>query len=131
MIDIDFVICYCVYIDCLNWQDWLLFGEYVFDDVIYNDWLFGFVGYCVMLEQDFCDIFDFCFDIWLFVCELLYVVCCFCFVCVLKGMFMGFVVDGCKVMFVENVFYEFYEGKICQVWLVIDKVVIEQQLQCG
>jgi predicted ester cyclase len=32
------------------------------------------------------------------------------------------------VSFVENVFYEFRNGKIAQVWSVIDKAAIEAQL---
>ncbi|MDR5667759.1 ester cyclase, partial [Burkholderia cenocepacia] len=50
------------------------------------------------------------------------------FACAPKGTFMGLAVDGRKVTFAENVFYEFHEGKIRQVWSVIDKAAIEQQL---
>jgi predicted ester cyclase len=37
-------------------------------------------------------------------------------------------VNGRKVSFTENVFYEFRNGKIVQVWSVIDKAAIEGQL---
>jgi predicted ester cyclase len=41
---------------------------------------------------------------------------------------MGLAVNGERVTFCENVFYEFESGKIRQVWSVIDKAAIEAQL---
>jgi predicted ester cyclase len=37
-------------------------------------------------------------------------------------------VNGKRVSFAENVFYEFRADKIREVWSVIDKAVIEAQL---
>ncbi|HEM7885846.1 TPA: ester cyclase, partial [Burkholderia cenocepacia] len=79
-------------------------------------------------EQDFRDIPDLRFDIRLLVCEPPRVACRLRFACSPKGTFMGLAVDGRKVTFAENVFYEFHEGKIRQVWSVIDKAAIEKQL---
>jgi predicted ester cyclase len=45
-----------------------------------------------------------------------------------KGMFLGLAVNGKRVSFTENVFYQFRDGKIAQVWSVIDKAAIEAQL---
>jgi predicted ester cyclase len=50
------------------------------------------------------------------------------FICTPKGNFLGLPVNGKKVSFTENVFYQFREGKIEQVWSVIDKAAIEAQL---
>ena len=41
---------------------------------------------------------------------------------------MGLPVNGKRVSFTENVFYEFREGKIYAVWSVIDKAAIEGQV---
>jgi predicted ester cyclase len=42
--------------------------------------------------------------------------------------FIGLAVNGGRVCFAENVFCEFRDGKILQVWSVIDKAAIEAQL---
>ncbi|EOH6074000.1 ester cyclase [Burkholderia cenocepacia] len=128
MTDTDLATRYRAYIDCLNRQDWTALGEYVSDDVIHNDRPLGLAGYRAMLEQDFRDIPDLRFDIRLLVCEPPRVACRLRFACSSKGTFMGLAVDGRKVTFAENVFYEFHEGKIRQVWSVIDKAAIEKQL---
>ena len=39
--------------------------------------------------------------------------------------------NGRRVSFAENVFTEFRDEKIVQVWSVIDKAAIEAQLQDG
>ena len=44
------------------------------------------------------------------------------------GMFLGLPVDGRRLSFAENVFYEYREGKIATVWSIIDKAQIEAQL---
>ena len=128
MTDTDLATRYRAYIDCLNRQDWTALGEYVSDDVIHNDRPLGLAGYRAMLEQDFRDIPDLRFDIRLLVCEPPRVACRLRFACSPKGTFMGLAVDGRKVTFAENVFYEFHEGKIRPVWSVIDKAAIEKQL---
>ncbi|MBR8410374.1 ester cyclase [Burkholderia cenocepacia] len=128
MTDTDLATRYRAYIHCLNRQDWTALGEYVSDDVIHNDRPLGLAGYRAMLEQDFRDIPDLRFDIRLLVCEPPRVACRLRFACSPKGTFMGLAVDGRKVTFAENVFYEFHEGKIRQVWSVIDKAAIEKQL---
>ena len=128
MTDTDLATRYRAYIDCLNRQDWTALGEYVSDDVIHNDRPLGLAGYRAMLEQDFRDIPDLRFDIRLLVCEPPRVACRLRFACSPKGTFMGLAVDGRKVTFAENVFSEFHDGKIRQVWSVIDKAAIEKQL---
>jgi predicted ester cyclase len=46
-----------------------------------------------------------------------------------KGEFLGLRVNGRKVSFTENVFYEFMDEIIQEVWSVIDKDAIEAQLR--
>ena len=50
------------------------------------------------------------------------------FDCTPKGKFLGLHLNGKRVSFTENVFYEFRREKIWQVWSVIDKAAIEAQL---
>ena len=43
-------------------------------------------------------------------------------------MFFGLPINGKRVTFAENVFYQFRSGKIGEVWSVIEKAAIEAQL---
>ena len=116
------------YIDCLNTRDLDQLGDFVRDDVIYNDKKIGLTGYRAMLEKDYNDIPDLKFNIGLLVSDESYIVCRLDFECTPSGIFLGLPVNGKKVTFTENVFYKFHDGKIAQVWSLIDKVAIEKQL---
>ncbi|WP_426442097.1 ester cyclase [Bradyrhizobium genosp. P] len=116
------------YIACLNRQDWAQLGQFVDADVRHNGRPFGLSGYRAMLEQDFRDIPDLRFNIDLLVCDTTRAASRLTFDCSPKGEFLGLDVNGRRVSFAENVFYEFRGGKIVQVWSVIDKVAIEAQL---
>ncbi|WP_109477342.1 ester cyclase [Paraburkholderia sp. C35] len=116
------------YIDCLNRQDWAMLGQFVGDDVIYNGERIGVSGYRAMLERDFREIPDLRFEIALIVAEPSMIASRLQFDCSPKGTFLGLAVNGKKVAFSENVFYAFRDGKIAQVWSVIDKAAIEAQL---
>jgi predicted ester cyclase len=81
-----------------------------------------------MLEKDFYEIPDLYFDIQLLISDPPYIASRLKFDCTPKGKFLGLQVDGKRVSFSENVFYEFRGEKIWQVWSVIDKPAIEAQL---
>ncbi|KWF38310.1 ester cyclase [Burkholderia pseudomultivorans] len=119
---------YRAYIDCLNRRDWAALDLHVAADVIHNGRPLGLAGYRAMLEQDVHDIPDLRFDIELLVCEPPRVACRLGFDCSPRATFLGLAVDGRRISFTENVFYEFLDGKIRQVWSVIDKTAIERQL---
>ncbi|MBR8006866.1 ester cyclase [Burkholderia vietnamiensis] len=124
MTESDLAIRYRAYIECLNRQDWAALGDYV----IHNDRPLGLAGYRAMLQQDFRDIPDLRFEIRLLVCEPPRIAARLRFACAPRGTFMGLAVDGRRVTFAENVFYEFDDDRIRQVWSVIDKAAIEAQL---
>jgi len=119
---------YRAYIACLNRQDWAKLGSFVADDVSHNGRQFGLSGYREMLERDFDEIPDLSFNIELLVSDGPYVASRLAFDCSPRGRFLGLDVNGRKVSFAENVFYEFRDGKIVRVWSVIDKTAIEAQL---
>ena len=50
------------------------------------------------------------------------------FNCTPRERFLNLNVGGRTVSFAENVFYEFLDERIVQVWSVIDKAAIEAQL---
>jgi predicted ester cyclase len=116
------------YIACLNQQDWANLARFVHDDVQYNGKRIGLSGYRAMLEQDFRAIPDLHFDIHLLICEPPLVASRLRFDCTPKGRLFGLAVNGKRVSFSENVFYEFLDQRIEQVWSVIDKAAIESQL---
>jgi predicted ester cyclase len=119
---------YRAYITCLNQQDWPNLAQFVDEHVSRNGEQLCLSGYRRMLEQDFAEIPDLHFNIQLLIADPPYVASRLAFDCAPKGRFLGLDVNGSRVSFTENVFYEFRGGKIVQVWSVIDKVAIEAQL---
>jgi predicted ester cyclase len=116
------------YIACLNKQDWPKLEQFVHDKVYYNGQRIGLVGYREMLERDFYEIPDLYFNIQLLISDPPYIASRLGFDCTPKGKFLGLHLDGKRISFTENVFYEFRSEKIEQVWSVIDKAAIEAQL---
>ncbi|AWM07093.1 ester cyclase [Bradyrhizobium symbiodeficiens] len=119
---------YRAYIACLNRQDWPSLGRFVHDDVIHNGRPLGLSGYRAMLERDFREIPDLRFVIALPLSDPPHIAARLQFDCAPVGTFLGLPVNGRRVSFCENVFYALQDGKIRQVWSVIDKTAIEAQL---
>ena len=119
---------YRAYIACLNRQDWPSLGRFVHDDVVHNGRPLGLPGYRAMLERDFREIPDLRFDIALLIADPPRIAARLQFDCSPVGTFLGLAVNGRQVSFCENVFYEFADDRIRQVWSVIDKAAIEAQL---
>jgi predicted ester cyclase len=119
---------YRAYIACLNRQDWPNLHRFVADDARHNGRPFGLAGYRAMLERDFAEIPDLQFNIELLICDPLHVASRLQFDCRPKGLFLGLPVNGRRVKFAENVFYQFRDERIAEVWSVIDKAAIEAQL---
>ena len=128
MTDSELADFYRDYIACLNQQDWTHLAQFVAHDVVHNGRAFGLSGYRQMLEKDFEDIPDLRFAIETMTCDPPSIAARLAFDCTPKGEFQGLAVDGRRVTFTENVFYELHDRKIAQVWSVIDKAAIEAQL---
>lgn len=116
------------YVACLNAQDWPKLSEFVHEEAQHNGKRFGLSGYIAMLENDFEDIPDLNFNVQLLICDPPFIASRLLFDCTPKGIFLGLPVNGKRVSFTENVFYEFREEKIWNVWSVIDKAAIEAQI---
>jgi predicted ester cyclase len=128
MTKIELADIYRDYIACLNRQDWPALGQFVHEDVAHNARPFGLSGYRAMLAQDFREIPDLRFDIEILVCDPPNIAARLKFDCAPVGTFLGLAVNGKRVSFCENVFYELRDGKIRQVWSIVDKAAIEAQL---
>lgn len=120
---------YRAYITCLNAQDWARLADFVDAEASHNGRPFGLSGYRAMLEQDFAHIPDLHFNIELLVVDPPHVASRLRFDCTPRGEFLGLAVNGRRITFCENVFYQFRNGKIIDVWSVIDKPAIEAQLK--
>ncbi|CCV08268.1 conserved hypothetical protein [Mesorhizobium metallidurans STM 2683] len=116
------------YIACLNKQDWPQLGQFVDDDAIHNGRRLGLSGYRQMLEKDFDEIPDLYFNVRMLIADPPYIASRIDFDCSPKANFLGLPLNGKRVSFSENVIYEFRDGKILQVWSVVDKAAIEAQL---
>jgi predicted ester cyclase len=116
------------YIDCLNRRDWSNLHQFVDEKVSRNGQEIRLSGYREMLERDISEIPDLHFNIQLLIADPPYLASRLLFDCTPKGKFLGLSINGQRVTFTENVFYEFRGGKIAQVWSVVDKAEIEAQL---
>ena len=119
---------YRAYIACLNSQDWPRLEQFVHNEVYYNGQQIGLAGYRKLLERDFYEIPDLCFNVQLLVSDPPYIASRLGFDCSPKEKFLGLEINGKRVSFTENVFYEFQREKIWRVWSVIDKAAIEAQI---
>ena len=116
------------YIDCLNRQDWGRLGLFVDDAVEYNGTPVGLTGYRGMLEGDFEAIPDLFFKTELLVCDPPRIASRLHFDCTPRGTLFDLPVNGKRITFSENVFYEFSAGRILKVWSIIDKAAIARQV---
>jgi predicted ester cyclase len=116
------------YIACLNEQDWPKLEQFVHDELRYNGKPIAILTYREMLQKDFHEIPDLSFAIQLLISDPPFIASRLAFDCTPKERFLGLHVDGKRVSFAENVFYEFRGQKITNVWSVIDKAAIEAQL---
>jgi predicted ester cyclase len=119
---------YRAYIACLNRRDWARLDDFVHEEARHNGRPFGLSGYRAMLERDFEAIPDLHFNIERLAADPPLIASRLAFHCTPKGRFLGLPVNGRKIAFAENVFYEFWKGKIIEVWSVLDKSAIEAQL---
>ena len=116
------------YLDCLNRRDWDSLDAFVDQNVSRNGRAIGLAAYRDMLEQDVHDIPDLRFELEMIVADHAMVASRLRFDCRPKHTFLGLSINGKRVVFTENVFYTFREGKIVEVYSVIDKAAIEAQL---
>ncbi|WP_110643372.1 ester cyclase [Salinicola sp. CPA57] len=119
---------YEAYIACLNARDLDGLDEFVSDTVIHNGSMIGIRGYRAMLAGNYRDIPDLRFSVERLISDSSTVGSRLRFDCHPKAKFLGLPINGRFVVFHENVFYRFSEGRIQEVWSIIDKAEIERQL---
>lgn len=122
---------YCGYINCLNAQDWENLGTYVGEDVAYNGRRIGLEDYRQARKDEFREIPDLHFNIQILTADENVVASRLNFDISPRGDFLGLPINGKRISFSENVFYEFEGGKIVSVWSVVDRAAVETQLAKG
>ena len=118
---------YHSYIDCLNSRNLDQLEEFVDADVEYNGTRISLAGYKDMLSRDFEAIPDRYFNITLFCSDPPMIASRLDFDCTPSGTLFGIAVNGKRVQFSENVFYEVQARRIRRVWSVIDEAAIARQ----
>jgi predicted ester cyclase len=124
----DLSLLYRAYIDCLNARTLDQLGDFVDPDVEYNGKHISLNGYQAMLKGDFEAIPDLRFTIALLICDPPVIASRLDFDCTPVGTLFGIAVNGRRVQFRENVFYEIEARRIRRVWSVIDEAAIARQL---
>lgn len=119
------------YLTCLNAQDWPNLARFVAPDVRHNGRAFGLTGYLQMLEADFRAIPDLHFRAEFLAVTPPMLASRLMFDCTPIGDLFGLAVNGQRLRFYENVFYRFEGNLIAEVWSIIDKTEIAQQLNAS
>ena len=120
---------YSEYIACLNARTLDKLSQFVNEDVIHNGEKIGLAGYKQMLQRDMDAIPDLKYDVTHVVANDQNLASRIFFSCKPTKPIFGFAPNGKKIEFHENVFYWFKDGKISQVWSIVDKHAIQEQLK--
>lgn len=116
------------YIACLNARAWKGLGDFVTFDVVHNGRLLGVDGYRAMLEKNCRDIPDLYFNADLVVANETHLASRLRFDCTPLHELLGAPVNGRRVVFHEHAFYTLRDGKITEVFSIVDKAAIEAQI---
>lgn len=124
----DLLLVYRDYLACLNERRWDDLGRFVAEEVVYNGEWIGLSGYRAMLQADTDAIPDLEFIPDILLADDRVVSCRLFFQCTPQQAFLGFEPTGGRISFPEHVFYAFDNRQIVEVWSVIDKETIREQL---
>lgn len=124
----DLLAVYRDYLACLNARRWDELERFVGEEVVHNGRLLGLRGYRAMLEADIEAIPDLRYVPEILIADDRVVSCRLLFHCTPQREFLGFAPTGGRVSFSEHVFYAFREGRITEVWSLIDREAVRAQL---
>jgi predicted ester cyclase len=119
---------YRAYLEALNDRRLDDLDEFVHDELVYNDRPISRRQYARMLAEDVRKIPDLHFTADLLVTGDGVVACRLWFDCTPEHEFAGIEPTGRRASFAEHVFYRFREGRIEQVWSLVDLDALRQQM---
>ncbi|KAJ3806145.1 putative ester cyclase [Lentinula aff. lateritia] len=117
------------YISYLNERRVHDLSDFVHEELIYNDEPMTRADYQNYIADDFARIPDLHFDIHQLIVSDNHVASRIRFNCTPEADFRGHAPNGQKISFVEHVFYQFENGKIRQVWSLLDDRAIHAQME--
>jgi predicted ester cyclase len=128
MLDADLDAHYRRYLTTLNERRFDRLVEFVHDEVTYNDVPMSRAEYRELIARHTAAVPDMFFAVDLLVVRGDHVACRIHFDCTPEAEFLGRQPTGHRVSFSEHVFYRFREGRIEEVWSLIDMDAIGAQL---
>jgi predicted ester cyclase len=128
MTDAELATHYRSYLDCLNTRRLDGLDAFVQDELTYNGNPMTRADYRALLEDDIAAIPDLVFDVGLLVVGGEQVACRLEFHCTPEREWRGLRPSGRSIAFAEHVFYAFRDGRIAEVWSLLDQAAIEEQL---
>ncbi|SEH68172.1 Predicted ester cyclase [Mycolicibacterium rutilum] len=127
----DLAAIYREYLRCLNERRWSDLGDFVANHLSYNRNRMTLADYRALLEADTTATPDLQFRPDLLLADADSVACRLWFECTPRYRFLGIEPTGVQVRFAEHVFYRFREQRIVEVWSLIDKDAVRDQLSGG
>ena len=116
------------YITTLNERRFADLNRFVHQEIAYNGELWTRERYQSLLTEDVRHVPDLHYSIALLVVGASHVAARLWFECSPRREFLGIDTRGQRISFAEHVFYRFHEGRIQEVWSVIDTDGIRRQL---
>ncbi len=103
-------------------------SEFVHDELLYNEKRITRPEYQDLIATSLVAAPDIYFDVAILIANDSYIASRIDFNCTPIDIFLGFQPTGKAVSFSEHVFYRLRNGKICQVWSLIDLPSVQAQL---
>jgi predicted ester cyclase len=127
--DVDLADRYRAYLTCLNERRFHDLPEFVHEPVVHNDRTLRIAEFQDLLRRDAAEIPDLYYEIERLVVHDDQVACRIRFDCTPAASFRGIPPTGRPISFVEHVFYRYEDGRIAQMWSLIDMDAIREQLR--
>ncbi|WNF01160.1 ester cyclase [Streptomyces luomodiensis] len=128
MTDLDLENRYREYLTCLNERRFHDLSEFVHNPVVHNDRTLSITEFQDLLRRDAAEIPDLHYAIERLVVQGEQVACRIRFDCTPAASFRGIPPTGRPISFVEHVFYRYQDGRIAEIWSLIDMEAIREQL---
>jgi len=116
------------YLTCLNERRFDDLTDFAHDPVVHNHRTLGIADFQALLKRDATEIPDLCYAIEGLVVQGNQVACRIRFDCTPAADFRGLPTEGKTVSFAEHVFYRYEDGKIAEIWSLVDTDAIRDQL---
>lgn len=122
---------YRAYLAALNARRFDELDRFVHDELTYNGAAWTRPQYAARLAADVAAIPDLHYEVRALVVAGDQVAARLWFDCTPSGTFLGVEVDGGRAAFAEHVFYRFEDGRIREVWSLIDTDAVRAQVGRG